>query len=882
MPTPNRPLFDQSHIDAEINAGKNPLGIFQQTLKAGQKTLLERFQQDEDIGTIVHDNARLIDQILIHAWQLIFSNANDQAALIAVGGYGRSELHPGSDIDLMLLFDEAYIDREQDKIAAFLTMLWDIGLEVGQSVRTIPDCVREAQQDVTVMTNLIESRFLCGEKKLYTEMEDATAADKIWPSNQFFEAKLKEQKQRYLRFDDTAYKLEPNIKESPGGLRDIQTIGWVAKRHFGAKKLAELVDHGFLELYELETLLEGQKWLWKIRFALHTLTGRREDRLLFDYQKTLALDFGFDDDGHNLAVEQFMQKYYRTVMKLDRLNEILLQHFEEAILYADDSANPVSINSRFQATKGFIEVTNEDVFRYYPCAFLEMFYLLQSHPDLKGVRASTIRLIRSNLHFLNEEARNDLRCRSIFMEILRQPRGITHALRRMNRYGILAAYLPAFENIVGRMQYDLFHNYTVDEHILFVVRNLRRFTVPEYFNEYPLSSEIMQRIAKPELLYIAGLYHDIAKGRGGDHSELGEQEAIAFCRTHGLMDYDTQLVGWLVKYHLIMSTTAQRLDISDPEVIQDFTHIVGDQTHLDYIYLLTVADIRATNPTLWNSWKDSLLRDLYRATSKALRVSSKLLTSHEHIMQSKKKDVRSALAKTELTEEAFENIWREFPIEYFIQYTSDEIAWHIESIHAHDNNEWPVINIRFDKSRGSTAILVFGPLQVYQFASTTACLEKIGLDVVDATIITTDHGCTLNTYFVLEQNSNTIHGEERLSEIKTALQYALNETREPNLSVQRRMPRQHKHFDIDTKMRFSEDEHNPRTILELTTADRPGLLSRIGEAFRECEISLQKAKIATIGMRIEDVFYIVDKDHNSLDEEKSELLRQSILDNLSQ
>lgn len=881
MPNQTTTLFDHSAFDADIASAKNPLNVFRKTLQQNKHTLLERFERDDDIDSIVHDNAALIDELLKRAWQHIFTADADQAALIAVGGYGRKELHPGSDIDLLLLFKKGDIENHRSKIEAFLTMLWDIGLEVGQSVRTIEDCVREAEQDVTVMTNLIESRCLTGSTDLFEQMLEATAADKIWPSNQFFEAKCEEQKRRYLRFDDTAYKLEPNIKESPGGLRDIQTIGWVAKRHFGARDLHELVVYDFLNEEEYTTLIEGQKLLWKIRFALHTLTKRREDRLLFDYQKTLALNFGYDDDGHNLAVEQFMQTYYRTVMELDRLNEMLLQHFQEAILYAYDSTTPVAINSRFQSTRGFIEATGKNTFEYYPYALLEIFLLLQLDPSLKGVRASTIRLIRANLHLMDDKVRNDLRTKSIFMEILRQPKGITRELRRMNRYGVLAAYLPAFEHIVGRMQYDLFHNYTVDEHILFVVRNLRRFTVPKYYDEFPLCSEIIQKIAKPELLYMAGLYHDIAKGRGGDHSELGEEEAIKLCKTHGLMNYDTRLVAWLVRNHLIMSTTAQRMDISDPDVIKEFANLVGDQTHLDYIYVLTVADIRATNPDLWNTWKDSLLKELYHATRKALLISDGDLPSLEHIMNSKKKDTMNLLLEKNILRETIEDIWANFPQEYFIQHTPEEMLWHIECITKDKNPSLPLIFVRHDKTRGSMAIFIYGPVKLHQFSTTTACIEKIGLNIVDARIITTSSQYTLDTFLVLEQNYNTIHDNRRLNEIQQALQQALTKDSIPDITVHRRMPRQHKHFDVNTEISFSLDNNNQRTIIELTTADRPGLLSRIGKAFRECDVILQKAKIATIGIRIEDVFYVTNKNHQPLDNEEFLQLRNCMIENLN-
>jgi [protein-PII] uridylyltransferase len=874
------PVLDTRQLDTDLSSTSEPIAVFRETLRKGKQTLQDRFEANEDIETIVRDYAHMIDEILQRAWRHTFGDSYHQAALIAVGGYGRQELHPGSDIDLLLLFDKDNLESSRKTIETFLTMLWDIGMEVGQSVRTIDDCVNESIQDVTVITNLVESRFLDGSLDLFGQMTEATSIDRIWPSDQFFEAKYEEQKRRHLRFDDTAYKLEPNIKESPGGLRDIHMIGWVAKRHFGARDLHELVGYNFLTEDEYHSLIQGQNLLWKIRFALHILTGRREDRLLFDHQKTLALSFGFNDDGHNRAVEQFMQQYYRTVMELDRLNEMLLQHFQEAILYAQEPATPTPINSRFQVTRGFIEVTHDNVFKHYPYALLEIFLLLQLHPELKGVRATTIRLIRANKDLIDDTVRNDLRTNSIFMEILRQPSGITHELRRMNRYGILAAYLPPFANIVGRMQYDLFHHYTVDEHILFVVRNLRRFTIPEFYDEYPLCSELIQSIAKPELLYIAGLYHDIAKGRGGDHSELGEDEAIHFCRSHGLGEYDTRLVAWLVRNHLIMSMTAQRKDLSDPEVIHEFAALVDDQTHLDYIYLLTVADIRATNPETWNSWKDALLRELYYATRKTLRMRTVELFTSKELINSKKHDALKLLKDSEFTRDMADNIWSRLPQEYFVRYNPEVMAWHLQIIGHAQSTDLPLIRVQLDELRGTTCIFIYGPTRLNQFATTTACLERIGLNVVDARIIGTDDRYTLDTYQVLEQNLNTLHDSRRLDEIRDALQQELTREDTDDIVVRRRLPRQYKHFDINTEISFSQDDHNHRTILEVTTADRPGLLSLIGQAFKQCGIRLHKAKIATIGARIEDIFYITNKDRQPLDKEQFMKLEECLLEQL--
>ncbi|MCK5481195.1 MAG: [protein-PII] uridylyltransferase, partial [Gammaproteobacteria bacterium] len=609
--------FNLAALDAAPET--NPLPLFRDCLRQGNATLIEHFEDGVSANILISARSWLVDQVLVRAWDRFTGAAHDTLALVAVGGYGRGELMPGSDVDLLLLLPDADNGQYNQVIEELLTFLWDIGLEVGHSVRTVKDCVEQSLADITVATNLMEARLLTGAAELFQRMQESTSPPEIWNSRDFFEVKREEQCTRHRKYHDTASKLEPNIKGGPGGLRDIQMIAWVANRHFGTGSLDELIERGFLTSEEYQTLIEGRNHLWKIRFALHALTGRGEDRLLFDYQRVLASTFGFEDDSNRLGVEAFMKQYYRTIMELNRLNEMLLQLFHEEILYPEGLGEPLVLNKRFQSRNNFLEVSNPQVFRNYPFALLEIFLLLEENLDLKGVRADTIRLVREHTHLIDEDFRNDIRARSLFMEIIRQPHGITHELRRMNIYGVLAAYLPAFEHIVGLMQYDLFHIYTVDEHILFVVRNLRRFTVPEFADEFPLCSHVIGTLPKPELLYLAGLFHDIAKGRGGDHSELGGADSREFCLRHDLSAHDTDLVVWLVNQHLLMSTTAQREDISDPHVVNRFAKTIGNTVHLDYLYLLTVADIRATNPELWNSWKDSLLKQLYHNTRHALQ-----------------------------------------------------------------------------------------------------------------------------------------------------------------------------------------------------------------------------------------------------------------------
>jgi [protein-PII] uridylyltransferase len=856
-------IFNTAALEQALAGENPPLDVFRNALDQGTQSINSGFGKAVPVTTLISQRTKLVDTLLTAAWNLHIPDKSI-AALIAVGGYGRGELHPYSDIDLMILLAIDETDFLKEGIERFLTSLWDIGLEVGHSVRTIKDCVQEASQDITVMTNIMESRLLSGPWELFQEMRNATGPKRIWASEEFFREKWKEQQNRYEKYDDTAHNLEPNLKEGPGGLRDIQTLGWVAKRHFGCETMHGLVRHNFLTEAEYDALMEGRSLLWRIRFALHILTGRREDRLLFDYQRTLAEQFGFVDQDHSLAVEQFMQQYYRTAMRLERLNERLLQLFQEAILHRDQEEEILPINNRFQACNGFIEVTDKNLFRRYPYALLEIFLLLQLNPDLKGVRASTVRLIRANRFRINDEFRADVRARSLFMEIMRQPKGITHELRRMNRYGILAAYLPVFANIVGRMQYDLFHAYTVDAHTLFVVRNLRRFAVPKYAGEFPLCSDIMSRLPKPELLYLAGLFHDIAKGRGGDHSQLGAEDARAFCRQHQLSEYDTELVGWLVEKHLIMSMTAQRQDISDPEVVYQFAQEMQNLTRLDYLYLLTVADIRATDPKKWNSWKDALLRELYVATQRALLRGLSYQQDADDLIQEKQRKAYRLLEERGITHKQAHDLWLDLSIDYFLHSSPEEIAWHSETILATDRSELPAIRILRKSDRGASEIFLYCENQPGLFALTTALLDRLRLNIVDARIETSDNNTTLDSYSVLEENGKPIRSKAREKEIIEKLQQGLRNPDSIDLKVQRRVSRQLKHFSVPTRIDFYQDESNRRTIMQLVTSDRPGLLAEVGLAFARCGITLHNAKISTVGAEVADTFFITDHDGSPL------------------
>jgi [protein-PII] uridylyltransferase len=858
-------LFDAGRFDADLAISDSPLPLFRAALQHGRHELRELYNTNPRAGDLIRLHAWLVDQLLLRIWKqyvpLLPKGVN--VGLIAVGGYGRSELHPASDIDIMLLLEHEDHDRIRPFVEGLVHFLWDMGLEIGHSVRSLDECVREARKDITVSTNLMESRLLQGDSALFLRMRALTGPPEVWPSKAFFGAKLREQIERHHRFHDTAYNLEPNIKEGPGGLRDIQMIGWVTQRHFGTNSLHDLVKLQFLSEQEFRTLMRGRNFLWQLRTGLHHLAGRREDRLLFDYQRALAGRLGYKDKRGSLAVEQLMKRYYRTVKELRLLNDILLQHFNEAILTSGKS-KILPINRRFQSRDGFIETVHNKIFERSPFAILEIFLLMQQHADLKGVRASTIRLLRANLHRIDDTFRRDIACRSLFMEILRQSRGITHELRRMNAYGVLGAYVPAFGRIVGQMQHDLFHVYTVDEHCLFVVRNVRRFTVPEFRHEFPLASEIVQHVVKPERLYLAGLFHDIAKGRGGDHSTLGEKEARAFCQLHGLSEYDTRLVSWLVRHHLLMSWTAQREDVSDPEVVLRFAEKVGDQEHLDNLYLLTVADMRGTSPNVWNAWKGRLLSQLYAETSRMLRRGFATPLDIDARIADLRAEALALLRTRGVPEESVQAHWARMDKDYFLRHDAESLAWHAQMIAGLRDEDLPLVAARYRPEHGGTEFLIFAPDRDDLFAVITGGFDRLNLSIVEARIHTTRSGFALDTFVALDHAGVPVVEPVALAQLRQALRAQLLAPRPGHAPGATHLSRRLKHFPIGTKVGFSPAPRGTSTVMEVIAQDRPGLLYQVALALQHCGIRLLNAKVATYGERAEDIFFVSDPEGQPL------------------
>lgn len=878
---PDETLFDVETFRAELTGSRSPIAPFKAALGEIQAHLDARFRDGADIRDLVHGRAWCLDQLLAVAWAQ-HDWPDEGVALLAVGGYGRGELHPHSDIDLLLLLEHDDDTPYREALTAFITFLWDIGLEIGHSVRSLADCEREAAADVTVITNLLESRTLAGPARLRQAMNARIAADRLWPADRFFEAKWQEQIARHYRFNNSEYHLEPNIKSSPGGLRDIQMIGWVAKRHFGTQRYEDIVANGFMNEAELRILSQGQAFLWQVRYALHMLTGRAEDRLLFDHQATIAELFGYRDTPERLAVEQFMKRYYRHVTALAGLNDMLLQHFDEAILHAGEALETVPLNERFEIKGGYIQARSPGVFQETPAALLELFLLMAEHPEIEGVRATTIRLIRDHRHQIDDLYRNDTRHQRLFMALLRSSGNVARQLRRMNRYGVLGKYLPEFGQAVGLMQHDLFHIYTVDAHTLRLLKVIHSFRKPEGREAFPVAAALIHQLPKLELLWIAGLFHDIGKGRGGDHSLIGARDVAAFAERHGLSRRDTHLVSWLVEHHLLMSMVAQKRDISDPDVIADFARMVRDETRLDYLYVLTVADINATNPTLWNGWRAALLRQLHTATKRALRRGLEHPMERDDWVRETRSEAHSLLAVIGVDMSRVDRLWESLGEDFFLQYAPSEVAWQTQGILAHEGSELPLVLISApteDMAEGGTKVFIHTRSVDDLFAATAAAMDQLGLSIHDARIATSSNDWTLNTFIVLDDQGQAIRDPQRIDEIRRHLVEELDDPDDYPQIVNRHTPRQLKHFRVPTEVAIEQDPANERTLLELTAPDRPGLLARVGRIFMEQDIALSAAKIATLGERVEDVFFITDKAGAPLtDPDRQQRLRERLIE----
>lgn len=818
------------------------------------RALAEEFWAGADIEKLVAERARFIDAFLAEIWQHWFEH-NDNLALLAVGGYGRGELHPHSDIDLLILAKRP--KAVQEDIAAFVRLLWDLKLDIGHSVRTLADCKREAVRDVVVFTTMMERRRLAGSHLLSSKLDKLLVRKSLWPRKRFFRAKEDEQRARHSLYDHVDYDLEPNLKGSPGGLRDIQTILWITQHEHRSQELDELIGAGFLTPLEAQWLTEGRRFLWRVRFGLHLVANRKEDRLLFDYQRELARRFGYRDTEAQLGVEQFMHDYYRQVLLLREVNDILLQHFDEAILRAGERPKIEHVNDRFRVHNNYIEASRDDVFRMRPASLMEMFVIMANRRDIAGVRAATIRLVRSHLNLIDDEFRHDPEVTAYFMDLLRAPYTLVSQLTRMRRYGVLGRYIPEFGRIVGQMQHDLFHIYTVDAHTMMVIRQMRRMLYRSADETFPLAARVVRKLPKVELLYVAGLYHDIGKGRGGDHSDLGAADAVRFCLRHGVSEEDTALVEWLVRAHLAMSSTAQRQDIHDPEIVRGFARRVGTETRLDYLYALTVADINATNPTLWNGWRATLLGQLYQNTRRQLRQGFGALGERAAACRA---TAIAELAGHGIDSDRATALWDDPEDDFFVHHAPGQVVAITCAIDRHDIDAGPLVTVLEiadeASAEGATEVFLYARDRDNLFADSVRAIDAVNLRIAAARVATGASGICFNSYIVLEADGAPVAAERR-----AALAASLTRAMHGNRGARplRHVSRQLKQFVMPTEVALATKPGARTSTLRVVASDRPGLLVTLGGLFDELGISVRGARITTLGERVEDVFEITNR-----------------------
>ncbi|MFT3721174.1 [protein-PII] uridylyltransferase [Pseudorhodoferax sp.] len=835
---------------------------YQQRKAALLQTLRDCGASTRNLHGTLHSLAQLADETLRQLWQR--AGMPESCALLAVGGFGRAELFPYSDVDVLLMLpEEASPEQDADLkscIEGFIGSCWDVGLEIGSSVRTLRECVAEAEKDVTVQTSLLESRLIAGHAGLYALFGNQFR--KAMDPQAFLVAKTLEMRQRHNKFENTPYSLEPNCKESPGGLRDLQVILWITKAAGLGASWDELVRNGLATAHEARQIRRNEALLSLIRARLHLIAGRREDRLVFDLQTAVAESFGYRSDGAGAEhpvrpSEQLMRHYYWAAKAVAQLNQILLLNIEERLNPSTHALRP--INERFYEKAGMIEVASDDLYHRHPHAILETFLLYESTVGIRGLSARTLRALYNARPLMTARFRNDPVNRETFRRILMQPAGITHAMRLMNQTSVLGRYLWVFRKIVGQMQHDLFHVYTVDQHILMVLRNMRRFFIAEHAHEYPFCSQLAAGWDKPWILYIAALFHDIAKGRGGDHSELGARDVRRFCLQHGIGRHDSKLIEFLVAEHLTMSRVAQKADLSDPDVIAAFAKRVGNERYLTALYLLTVADIRGTSPKVWNAWKGKLLEDLYRYT---LRVLGGRAPDADAEIEARKRDALTQLALHAEPFESHKQLWDTLDVSYFMRHEAGDIAWHARQIARHllpggglEPQTPAIVRARRSPVGEGLQVMVYTADRADLFARICGYFDHASFSIVDAKIHTARDGYALDTFQVVTSMLPE-HYQELMHMVEADLTHALEDAGPLPAPGRGRVSRRVKSFPIAPRVDMHPDEKAQRWLLSISASDRPGLLYLVARVLARYEISVQLAKVTTLGERVEDTFLL--------------------------
>lgn len=831
--------------------------------------LARRFDAGHPADRLILLRARAVDAQVRAAWRHCIPETAP-LALFAVGGYGRGELFPHSDIDLLVLAEPDAQRAWQAALARFIALLWDAGLEASHAVRSAGECTAAAAADHTVLTALIEARPLCAAAATADALRDAIAPARVWPAEAFFEAKCEEQRRRHARFGDTSDNLEPDLKDGPGGLRDLHLLGWLALRSLGVHTLDELIELGRLGWDEAAALERERRALCRLRYGLHLVAGRREERLRFDYQKLLAARLGHADDVDSLGVEKMMQGFYRSAAVVRRIGDRLLQRFEE---HFEGVAVPVPIDQDFERRGGWLAARAPGWLGSDPAHVFALFAAWAADPSLRGLHSQTARELAQELPQVPAYTDASPALREAFLQLLRGPQPVK-TLERMARSGVLGRWIPAFQRVSGRMQFDLFHVFTVDQHTLAVLRNLDRFASGEPDPRFSIAHQVWPSLRKPELLLLAGLFHDIGKGRGGDHSELGAVDARAFCQAHGLSEADTALVEWLVRKHLLMSMTAQKQDITDPEVIHRFASEVADRQRLDHLYLLTCADIAGTSPKLWNSWKDRLLADLHTATRLALRRGlGQPVDATERITENREA-ARALLLAGGHGESAIDAMFARMPDENFLRSRPEQIAWQATALHGARPSE-PVVAARAipgRDGRDGLDVLVHMPDRDGLFAAIVITLDRLGMSVLQARVLDGPDGTIFDTFHVLPAEQRQAPEPALLA---AALARALSGDLTRLLPARRSQPRHLRHFRVSPQLDFTEMAGGTR--IGLVCTDRPGLLADVARVLREQRLRVHDARIATFGARAEDLLLVSDEHNHPLAAERRDALRDALL-----
>ena len=807
--------------------------------------IFDALDSNVHIDAALRAHALAVDDVLIQQWHR-HQLHKEPLTLLAVGGYGRFELFPHSDVDILLLHDGADV-ASMAGIEAFLSEAWDLGFEVGHSVRSVEDCIAQAEADITVATSILERRVIVG------AWGNAQKLDQRWQQtfdvDHFVKAKRFEQQQRYVRFEDTAYNLEPNVKESPGGLRDIQMVLWLARAITGASSLEALVAQGHINRHECDGLSEAYRQIKFLRARLHLLAHRREDRLVFELQNSLAETLGITAAAGLRASEVLMKRYYQSARQLRLFNDILID-----ALTSDRSARQTPIvGTPFSACDGKLDLATRGS-NLSALETLQTFQMLHRDRTYQGFTPELRRAILRAVDALPDGAFGTEECRALCLDFLRSGHGVYHALKAMSELGVLGELVPPWARIVGQMQHDLFHVYTVDQHILMVLRNMRRFADPVHSHEYPLCSQLMQEFPEREVLYLACVFHDIAKGRGGDHSQLGMIDAREYCSLIGLPPEHVEFVAWLVEHHLKMSAFAQKRDIADPNVVREFAQLVGNEKHLLALYLLTVADIRGTSPKVWNNWKARLLEQLFRSTRWHFNATGE--SSVFDVLADRLVEARRLLALYAVDVERAEKFWRTLDSVYLQRHSADEIAWHARNLFFRVDTEKPVVRTRLMPSGEGLQIMVYVKDRAELFARIMNVFARLHFSVLDARVHTSKSGYALDTFTVVNPGSISVAYRDVTQLVEHSLIEVLSEDKALPKTLLGKPTRQQRHFPITPVIEITGDEEGQRFVLEIVAADRTGLLARIAEVLSKRGISIQTARVNTLGARAEDVFVV--------------------------